>query len=151
MKLVAALLAAAAVLLAVELGMGAWGFGEVKTVNPCTAHTPSLGSGFDATLQRIILDGLNGAACQLHTSREKLVLSLSPSSGQHVDWSPDTIQRAIRSGLVHAIDEAQHRGDVPGVIASVLRIGAEHAPVKFLVEGGEKIGGLLGSLIEGVS
>ena len=58
MKYIAVLLAAAVVFLAVELGMGAWGFGEVKRVDPCTATTPSLGSGFDAALQRIVLDGL---------------------------------------------------------------------------------------------
>lgn len=151
MKAVAALAAAAVVLLAVELGMGAWSFGEVRAVNPCTAHTPSLGSGFDATLQRVVLDGLNGAACRLHTTREKLVLSLSPSSGEHLDWSPETIQRAVRSGLVQAIDEAQRRGDVPGLVADVLRVAAEHAPVRFLVEGGTNLSGFFGGLLKGIT
>ena len=35
--------------------------------------------GIDATVQRIVLDGLDGAACRLHTTREELVLSLGGS------------------------------------------------------------------------
>ncbi|HEX9415365.1 MAG TPA: hypothetical protein VF895_01515 [Gaiellaceae bacterium] len=146
MKVVAALLAAAVVLVAVELGMGAWGFGETKTVNPCTARSPSTGDGLDGALQRIVLDGLNGAACELHTTREELVLSLRPSSGQKVKWDSATIERAVRAGLVRAIDAAERRGDVPSFLAPLLREAAQHAPVKFLINGGSRLTDILGSL-----
>ena len=144
MKFVAALLAAAVVFLAVELGLGAWGFGEVKRVDPCTATTPSLGSGVDATLQRIVLDGLNGAACRLHTTREELVESLGSSGSKR--WSDEQIQVAVRAGLVQAIDKAEHRGDVPGILAGLLREAAKHAPIKFLIQNGSSLSGLLGQL-----
>ena len=143
MKVVVGLLIAAVVFLAVELGMGAWGFGEVKRVDPCTATTPSLGGGFDAALQRIILDGLNGAACRLHTTREGLVEALGGGSNR---WSDEQIQVAVRVGLVHAIDEAEDRGDIPGIVAPLLREAAKHAPIKFLVENGSSITDLLGQL-----
>ena len=144
MKYVAGLLAAAVVFLAVELGMGAWGFGEVKRVDPCTATTPSLGGGFDAALQRIILDGLNGAACRLHTTREELVESFGSGSSR---WSDEQVQQAVRIGLVEAIDEAERRGDVPGIVAPLLREAAKHAPIKFLIENGTSLTGLLGQLL----
>ena len=144
MRYVAAFLAAAVVLLAVELGMGAWSFGEVPRENPCTAATPSLGGGFDAALQRIVLDGLNGAACRLHTTREQLVEALGSSGSSR--WSDEQIQQAVRASLVHAIDEAEHRGDLPGIVATLLREAAKHAPVKFLVQGGTSITDLLGQL-----
>ena len=144
MKYVAGLLAAAVVFLAVELGMGAWGFGEVKRVDPCTATTPSLGGGFDAALQRIVLDGLNGAACRLHTTREELVESLGSGSSR---WSDEQVQQAVRIGLVQAIDEAERRGDVPGIVAPLLREAAKHAPIKFLIENGTSLTGLLGQLL----
>lgn len=144
MKYVAVLLAAAVVFLAVELGMGAWGFGEVKRVDPCTATAPSLGSGFDATLQRIVLDGLNGAACRLHTTREQLVQALGSKNGR---WSDEQIQVAVRAGLVGAIDKAEHRGDVSGLLAPLLRAAARHAPVKFLIENGTSLTDLLGGLL----
>ena len=143
MKIVAGLLAAAVVFLAVELGMGAWGFGEVKRVDPCTAKTPSLGSGLDAGLQRIVLEGLNGAACRLHTTREELVESLGSGSSR---WTDEQIQQAVRAGLVQAIDEAERRGDVPGILAPLLREAAKHAPIKFLIENGTSITDLLGQL-----
>ncbi len=148
MKIVAALLAAAIVLLAVELGMGAWSFGEVRRVDPCTAHTPSLGSGFDATLQRIVLDGLNGAACRLHTTREQLVESLDPSHPSR--WSEDQIQEAVRAGLVRSIDETENRGDLPAIVATLLREAAKHAPLKFLVERGSSVTDLLSQLLKGL-
>lgn len=145
MRYVAVLLAAAVVLLAVELGMGAWSFGAVPRRDPCTARTASLGNGVDATVQRIVLDGLNGAACRLHTTREALVESLGPSGTRQ--FSDEQVQRAVRAGLVHAIDEAEDRGDVPGIVATLLREAAKHAPIKFLVEGGTGLTGLLGQLL----
>jgi hypothetical protein len=145
-KYVVGLLAAAVVFLALELGMGAWSFGEVKRVNPCTATTPSLGSGIDATLQRIVLDGLNGAACRLHTTREQLVESLGSGPSR---WSDEQLQTAIRAGLVQAVDRAEQRGDVPGILAGLLREAAKRAPIKFLVENGASITGLLGQLFGG--
>lgn len=144
MKVLAPLLAAAVVLLAVELGMGAWSFGEIHREDPCTARTKSLGGGVDAALQRIVLDGLNGAACRLHTTREQLVEALGPSGSSR--WSDEQIQQAVRSGLVRAIDESEDRGDLPGIVASVLREAAKHAPVKFLVQGGTSFSDLLGQL-----
>jgi hypothetical protein len=143
-KYIAVLLAAAAVFLAVELGMGAWGFGEVKRVDPCTATTPSLGSGFDAALQRIVLDGLNGAACRLHTTREQLVDSLGSKNAR---WSEEQIQAAVRVGLVGAIDRAEHRGEIPGIVAPLLREVAKHAPIKFLIQNGSSLTGLLGGIL----
>jgi hypothetical protein len=144
LKYIAVLLAAAVVFLAVELGMGAWGFGEVKRVDPCTATTPSLGSGFDAALQRIVLDGLNVAACRLHTTREQLVEALGSKNGR---WSDEQIQAAVRVGLVGAIDKAEHRGEIPGIVAPLLREVAKHAPIKFLIQNGSSLTGLLGGIL----
>lgn len=147
MKVVAGLLAAAVALVALELGMGAWSFGETKTQNPCTARSPSTGGGLDGALQRVVLDGLNGAACRLHASREELVLSLRPSGARKLRWDPKTIEVAVRAGLLGAIDAAEKRGDLPGVVASVLRVAAAHAPVKFLIEGGTRISDFLNGLL----
>lgn len=144
MKYVAVLFAAAVVLLAVELGMGAWSFGDVPREHPCTARTQSLGGGVDAALQRIVLDGLNGAACRLHTTREELIDAFGSSQSR---WSDEQVQQAVRAGLVHAIDGSEHRGDLPGIVADLLRVAAKHAPIKFLVEGGSSLTDLLGQFL----
>ncbi len=54
---------------------------------------------------------------------------------------------AVRVGLVQAIDKAERRGRVPGILAPLLREAAKHAPIKFLVENGSSITGLLGPLL----
>jgi hypothetical protein len=146
-KILAGLLAAAAVFLVIELGLGAWSFGEVPREDPCTATAPSLGGGLDAAIQRIVLDGLNGAACRLHATREELVESLGGSNTSR--WSDEQIEKAVRAGLVRAIDESEHRGDLPGVVAPLLREAAKHAPLKFLIEGGTSLTDLLGQLFGG--
>jgi hypothetical protein len=146
-KIVAALLAAAVVLIAVELGMGAWSFGGTKSENACTTTSSYAGGGIDGVLQRIVIDGLYGAACELHTTREELVLSLTPSRTRAVKWDPETIQRAVRAGLLRAIDRAEARGELPGFVASVLRAVARRAPVKLLVEGGSGVSDLIRTLL----
>jgi hypothetical protein len=147
MKILAGLLAAAVVFLAIELGLGAWSFGEVSREDPCTATSPNLGGGVDAAIQRIVLDGLNGAACRLHTTREELVGSLGGSNTS--GFTDAQIEKAVRAGLVRAIDESEDRGDLPGVVAGLLREAAKHAPVKFLIEGGTSLTDLLGQLFGG--
>jgi hypothetical protein len=138
-----ALLAAAAVLLAVELAGGAAGYGEDATQDACTAHAEYPGSGLDATLQRIVLDGLYGAACELGTTREQLVLSFDPNlSSSEIRWDHATIERAVRSGLVRAIDDAEERASLPGFAAAVLRAVVERAPIEWLLDRAGSLGGL---------
>lgn len=62
--------------------IGAPDTGEFVAEDPCTAAPDQFpGDGFDASVQRIALFALNGAACELGTTRERLVLlSLDPNS-----------------------------------------------------------------------
>ena len=78
-------LLAAAVLLAVELGLGATRYGSGSSPTR-VARTTFAGSGLDATVQQVVLDGLDGAACRLGTTREELVLSFG--SGARLSASP---------------------------------------------------------------
>ena len=133
---------AAVTLIAIELGRGGASYGSVKPEHPCTAHATFHGGGLDATVQRIVLDGLDGAACRLGTTREQLLLSFSGIGPVH--WSRKTIERAVRAGLLHAVDQAEARGDVGSLTAVVLRQVIERAPIQLLINGGASLGGLLG-------
>jgi hypothetical protein len=144
----AALLVAAVVLLAVELANGALDYGESTVADPCQPREPYPGDGFDATLQRIALDGLDGAACELETSREELVLSFDPLPGQELEWDRETIERAVRSGLLEAVDDAEERGGIGSFEATILSQIVERAPIDWLLEGGEFLGGLFDDLRE---
>ncbi len=133
--LVAVALVAVA-LLGVEQAAGASSVGTFQAVDPCTAGPdPYPGSGLDAVGQRIALSALNGAACELHTTRERLVLSLDPTSGYNdVTWDDATREHAIKVGTERAIDDAEDRGTLPGWAASVLRFAADHAPVGWILD-----------------
>ncbi len=144
MRALAALFAAAAVLIFVELGTGAFSIGKTASRDACTAKADYPGGGIDGAVQRVVLSGLYGAACKLGTTREELVLSFAPSAKtKRLRWDPDTIQRAVRAGLLRAIDDAEARGSLPGPVASALRFIARRAPVAFLVGGSDLLGRLL--------
>jgi hypothetical protein len=141
--LLLALLVAAVTLIAVELGKGAASSGPA-VANPCKPRAPFPGHGLDATIQRIVLDGLDGAACRLHTSREELVLSLGPDSeARPRRWDEHTIEVAVRAGLRRSVDEAEQRGDIPPFIARVARRVVAEAPIDVLIRGGIRLSDLI--------
>jgi hypothetical protein len=144
LAILAVLLAAVLALVAVEFGKGAAEEPGPKIANPCQGRAPRGGGGLDATVQRIVLDGLDGAACRLHTSREELVLSLAPETGVRRRWSDHTIEVALRAGMLRAVDEADRRGDIPGFATPFVRQLVEKAPLDKLVRGGISLGNLFG-------
>jgi hypothetical protein len=144
----AALGVAAAVLIAVELANGALDYGDSTIAEPCEPREAFPGEGFEATLQRIVLDGLDGAACELNTTREELVLSIDPELGRDVEWDEETLERAVRSGLLEAIDDAEERGSIGGLEARLLRGVVERAPLDWLIQGGSSLADLLGGIFD---
>jgi hypothetical protein len=101
-----ALAAAAVALIAVELALGALSVGEPRLADPCTSEPAFSGGGIDGAVQRFALTGLAGAACDLHTTREELVLSFVPAADvKTVRWDRPTIERALRSGFDRAADD----------------------------------------------
>jgi hypothetical protein len=134
--ILAVLLVAALVLVGLELGKGATRSVSPPLAKPCRPRPAFAGTGLDAIVQRILLDGLDGAACRLGTTREKLVLSLRPSTGVRLRHSDrDTVEAAIRAGVLRSLDEAERRGDVPAFLAPVLRRLVQIAPLDSLLRG----------------
>jgi hypothetical protein len=140
-----ALLLSGVALVGVELGKGALDEPAPKLAKACQPHEGRSG-GIDTTIQRIVLDGLDGAACRLHTTREELVLSLGGGSalGTTRRWDEHTIEVALRAGLLHSVDAAEQRGEVPSFLAPALRGLVERAPLDKLVRGGIGLKDLLG-------
>jgi hypothetical protein len=131
MRALLALFAAAAILIVVELSLGAAHAGEVHLADPCK---PQEFKG--SAIQRVLLDGLDGAACRLHISREALVLSVGSSPPFHTRWSKQQIEVALRAGMLRSVDEAERRGDIPGFLAGPIRKLIRTAPIDKLVSGG---------------
>jgi MFS family permease len=124
-------------LVAAEFRAGAQDYGQRAYVNPCDAPADPFpqGEGLDGTLQRISLSAINGAACELGTSREELLLSMEPKSGfgGQVEWTQDTLEDALRVGLVRAIEDADDRNTVPGFAATAMKFLAERAPIDWIL------------------
>jgi hypothetical protein len=140
-----ALLASGVLLAGVELAKGALNEPSPKIANPCRPRSGGPNGGIDATVQRVVLDGLDGAACRLHTTREELVLSLGGSGlGVHRHWDKHTIEVALRAGMMRSVNEAVRRGDIPGFLAPLVRGFVRHAPLKTLVQGSLSLGNLGG-------
>ena len=111
---------AAALLIVFELATGALSYGRPHLADPCTTKATANGSGINATVQRFARATLDGAACQLHTTREELVLSFVPAAGtKRIRWDRATIDRALRAGF----DHASHQIAGNGLLGNVLSFG----------------------------
>lgn len=139
-----ALLGSALALIAIEFARGARGYGDLASRPACSAEVDYPGEGLDASIQRIAISGLYGAACELDATREELVLSFVPSvAPKEIRWDPETIERAVRAGLLRAIDDAERRGSVGDLTAAVLRRVVELAPLGWLLDRAGDLGDLL--------
>ena len=144
MKIVAALIAAALLLIGVEVVRGRSSH-PPRIANPCLPRVLPAVGGIDGTVQQVVLAGLDGAACRLGTSREALVLSIAGSSaGGGPHWTRSTVSTAVRAGLKRSLAEAARRGDVPAFAVPLFESLIEHAPIDALVSGAFRLQDLLG-------
>lgn len=128
-----ALFCAAAALIAVELVLAARTT-PVRIERPCATRPLFPGHGVDAGTQRVVLDGLGRAACSLGVTREALVLSFA-GSGDQLGRPNKQVEQAVRTGLDDALTDATKRGEVPALLAVVLRTAIDHAPIDQLISG----------------
>jgi len=140
--LLAGLMLGAVTLAVIEFANGAAGPVSPAIARPCQPRAPFAGGGVSGTVQRVVLEGLDGAACRLRTTREELVLSLSPSATSR-QWDRRTIEAAIRAGLNHAIDAEERQGHIPGFLVPVLRRLVEETPFDELIQGGIELRNLV--------
>lgn len=140
----AGMLAAGGVMIALELSKGARTYGQVELADPCEPREPFPGDGLEASLQRVMLDGLDGAACSLDASREELVLSFVPEvAPKEIRWDDATIESAVRSGLEHSIDAAVARETIGEVRATILRELVRRAPIQWMIDGGASLAAVI--------
>jgi hypothetical protein len=138
--LLVAAIAASAALVGASLARGGLDRGVVHLANPCHPRSPIAASGTSGAIEQVALDGLDGAACRLRVSRERLVVGLASDddrrrlfgSGRVAD---DRVEEAVRAGLRRAIDDAARRGQIDGLDLRLLRVAADHLPIAELMRG----------------
>jgi hypothetical protein len=109
LPLIAVLLVAG--VLGVQIAAGGGDYVPRQPADPCQPRpVPPIQAQMEAVAERLVLLGLDNAACRLGVSREGLVLSLAES--QRVD--PRT-PAAIKAGLHQAVDRLDREGRLPRV------------------------------------
>jgi hypothetical protein len=97
--------------LGVQLAHGGGTFEPLHSADPCVdRHVTSRASGMDGLTERLVLLGLDGAACRLHLSREALTLELA-QPGPRTDEEVD----ALRAGLLDAVQRMKREGTLPPI------------------------------------
>jgi len=121
-RVLLALLAAVCVFILAEIAAGAIDFGETRIADACTTEADFEGGGIDGAIQRFALSAISGAACELGTSREELVLSFVPSANaSDVRWDEETINRALRAGVEQAAEDTAGDGLAGAFLAGLLK------------------------------
>jgi hypothetical protein len=101
--------------LGVQVARGGGDFEPLRPADPCIARTvTSESDGIDGLTERLVLLGIDGAACRLGVSRERLTLELA----QGGDRSEAEIE-ALHDGLLAAVRRMDEDGSLPPISALV--------------------------------
>jgi hypothetical protein len=95
--------------LGVQLANGGGTFEPLRPADPCVAReVTSEADGIDGLTERLVLLGIDGAACRLGVSREALTLELA-QPGTRTDAEVD----ALHDGLLAAVRRMKDDGTLP--------------------------------------
>lgn len=115
--------------LAVQLAHGGGTYEPLKPADACVERpVTSQADGIDGLTERLVLIGLDEAACTLGTSREALTLELARS-----DEPTDAQVDALRGGLTEAVARMKADGTLPKASALVDEV-LDDADLNGLVE-----------------
>ncbi|HEY2880181.1 hypothetical protein [Nocardioides sp.] len=95
--------------LGIQLAHGGGSFAPLRPADPCAVRdvTSQVG-GIDGLTERLVLLGLDGAACRLHVSREALTLELAQAG-----TPSDADIEALRAGLLSAVQRMKAADTLP--------------------------------------
>ena len=109
LPLIAVLLVAA--VLGIQLDAGGGNYVPRRPANPCTPRPiPPIPARLEPLAERIVLVGLDSAACRLRISRERLVLALAGT--RSLDPAAPA---ALKAGLRDAVDRLDREHRLPKV------------------------------------
>jgi hypothetical protein len=137
--LVVGALAASLLLVGAYLAAGGSSYEPEKVRDPCK-HRPWTNPGnLEQIAQQFSLSALDGAACRLGVSREELAQALaSPEARERFldryDISDAELARAIRAGLLRAVDDAEEAGALSPLVAGPLRETLRSIPLDQAIE-----------------
>jgi hypothetical protein len=137
-----------AVVVVPYLALGGGSYTPTPVADPCQPRERGEPEGLGETIEFIALSAVDNVACELHVSREELVLALRSEEAFETFSQENGIERseaesAIQDGLVQAVDEAEDQGALPGFVAPLVRKAAESVPPWLVLKALERLGSLL--------
>jgi hypothetical protein len=130
---------AAAVLVAVYLALGGASYAPAKVADPCAPRDWTQPHGLQEVGNQIVLSALDGAACELHVSREEIVLAFGSRASlerfaREQGISQDDLERLLRAGFDRAIGDAERADALNPTVADLMRGVVDRIPVDRLID-----------------
>lgn len=137
--LVGGAIVAAVALVGIYLAAGGSSYAPAKIQDPCQDRPWRDPGNLQQIAEQFSLSALDGAACQLGVSRETLARGLAtPRSRERFTrrYGIDDAQlaRAIRAGLLRAVDDAEDAGALNPLLAVPLRESLKGIPLDQAIE-----------------
>lgn len=138
-RLVMLALVASAALVAAYLAAGGSGYKPTVVADPCAPREWTSPQGVDEYAQQFTLSALDGAACELGTTREDVVLAFENRDeldrfAQEHGVGDEQLEELLRRGLVRAVDDAEEADALAPPVADGLRALVRRIPLETLLE-----------------
>lgn len=137
--LVGGAILASLILVGAYLAAGGSSYTPEKVADPCKHRQWTDPGSLQEIAQQFSLSALDGAACELGVSREELARALPSEETRErfqdeYDIGTEEFARAIRAGLLRAIEDAEDAGALSPLIAGPLRATVEEIPLDQAIE-----------------
>jgi hypothetical protein len=137
--LIVVALVASLVLVFAYLAAGGASYEPAKVQDPCKPRPWRDPEGLAQLAEQFSLSALDGAACELGVSRETLARALvTPAArerfAKRYGFSDAEVARAIRAGLLRAVDDAERAGALNPLLAAPLRSTLRQIPIDQAIE-----------------
>jgi hypothetical protein len=137
--LVVGSIVASLVLVGAYLAAGGSSYEPEKVQDPCKPRPWSNPQSLSEIANQFTVSALDGAACQLGVSREELAQALATPQARErfkakhgID--DEKLARAVRAGLVRAVDDAEEAGALSPILAVPLRETVKRIPLEQAIE-----------------
>ncbi|MDX6595138.1 MAG: hypothetical protein QOI72_520 [Solirubrobacterales bacterium] len=138
-------------LVGIYLAAGGSSYTPAKSQDPCRHRAWTNPEGLGEIANQFSISALDGAACQLGVTRETLARALATPQArerftQRYGIDDAKLARAVRAGLLRAVDDAEEAGALSPFLAGPLRGTIEEVPLDRAIELINNANSLLGNV-----
>jgi hypothetical protein len=149
--LVGAAIVLSLALVGIYLAAGGSSYTPAKSQDPCQHRAWTNPEGLGEIANQFSISALDGAACQLGVTRETLARALATPQArerftQRYGIDDAKLARAVRAGLLRAVDDAEEAGALSPFLAGPLRGTIEEVPLDRAIELINNANSLLGNV-----